>query len=162
VKNYGFQEKSLTFSSENRHCADTIDIGTTGLKYLPAVTIRVNVYYDFDKYRLSDEAKESIDRLVIPLFGYFPEGIIEIGSHTDNKGTAEYNLALSQKRSESIVSYIISKGIPAERVVAKGYGMSEPIAPNSNPDGSDNPEGRQMNRRTEFRVVGQVPSTGKE
>ncbi len=163
VKNYGYFEKTLDFTTEKSHCSDTIEIGTTKIKYLPAVSIRINVYYDFDKFKLSDVAKESVDRLIMPLFGYFPEGIIEIGSHTDSKGTEQYNLALSQKRSESIVSYIISKGIPAERLVAKGYGMSMPIAPNTNPDGTDNPEGRQLNRRTEFKIVGQVPSgTGNE
>ena len=86
----------------------------------------------------------------------FPTGVIEIGSHTDNKGTDQYNVDLSQKRSESVVSYIISKGISPDRLVAKGYGMRVPIAPNINRDGTDNPEGRQLNRRTEFKIVGQL------
>ncbi|MBU1721068.1 MAG: OmpA family protein, partial [Bacteroidetes bacterium] len=50
--------------------------------------------------------------------------------------------------------YLIEKGIHPDRLVAKGYGESQPVAPNENPDGSDNPEGRQMNRRTEFRIIG--------
>ena len=54
------------------------------------------------------------------------------------------------------MNYIISKGIAEERLVAKGYGMRYPIAPNTNSDGSDNPEGRQLNRRTEIRIIGEI------
>ena len=95
----------------------------------------------------------------MPLFDLFPTGIIEIGSHTDNRGTDQYNINLSQKRSESVVSYIVSKGISPERLVAKGYGMRVPIAPNTNRDGTDNPDGRQLNRRTEIKIVGQLATT---
>jgi OmpA-OmpF porin, OOP family len=156
VKNYGYFEKSVRVNTFNKFCSDTIKIGTTFINYLPKVTIQVNIYYEYDKYRLTDEAKNTIDTLVMPLFSMFPTGVIEIGSHTDNRGTDQYNIDLSQKRSESVVSYIISKGISAERLVAKGYGMRVPIAPNTNRDGTDNPEGRQLNRRTEFKIVGQL------
>jgi outer membrane protein OmpA-like peptidoglycan-associated protein len=93
---------------------------------------------------------------MLPLFDMFPNGVVEIGSHTDSIGTEIYNMELSQKRSESVVSYLISKGIASDRLVAKGYGMSMPIAPNKNNDGSDNPEGRQLNRRTEMKIVGDI------
>jgi OOP family OmpA-OmpF porin len=159
VKNYGYFEKKVPVSTVNVNCSDTIDIGTTMINYLPRVSITLNIYYDFDKYKLSDTAKQTIDKMVMPLFDLFPNGIIEIGSHTDSKGTDLYNIRLSQKRSESVVSYIISKGISGERLVAKGYGMRNPIAPNTNKDGSDNPEGRQLNRRTEFKVVGQISTS---
>jgi outer membrane protein OmpA-like peptidoglycan-associated protein len=72
---------------------------------------------------------------------------IEISSHTDNKGSAEYNLSLSVDRSKSVVTYLISKGIEASRLENKGYGLSQPIASN------DTDAGRQMNRRTEFRIL---------
>jgi outer membrane protein OmpA-like peptidoglycan-associated protein len=159
VKNYGYFEKNVPVSTNGKFCSDTIKIGTTFINYLPKVTIQVNIYYDFDKYRLTEAAKKTIDTMVMPLFDLFPTGIIEIGSHTDNRGTDIYNINLSQKRSESVVSYIISKGISPERLVARGYGMRVPIAPNANMDGSDNPEGRQMNRRTEFKIVGQLTTT---
>jgi len=96
----------------------------------------------------------------MPLFNLFPAGIIEIGSHTDSLGTDQYNIKLSQKRSETIVSYLISKGISDERMVAKGYGMRIPIAPNTNNDGTDNPEGRKLNRRTEIKIVGEISTSG--
>jgi OmpA-OmpF porin, OOP family len=156
VRNYGYFEKSIAVNTFNKFCTDTIKIGTTLINYLPKVTIQVNIYYEFDKYRLTEEAKKTIDTMVMPLFDLFPTGIIEIGSHTDNRGTDQYNIDLSQKRSESVVSYINSKGISPDRLVAKGYGLRVPIAPNTNSDGTDNPEGRQLNRRTEFKIVGQL------
>ena len=162
VKNYGYFEKRVPVSTMGIFCSDTIEIGITFLSYLPKVTIQLNIYYDFDKYKLSDTARQTIDSMVMPLFDIFPNGIVEIGSHTDNKGTDEYNIELSQKRSESVFSYLISKGISAERVIAKGYGMRNPVAPNTNNDGSDNPEGRQLNRRTEFRIVGEISTFNKD
>jgi outer membrane protein OmpA-like peptidoglycan-associated protein len=149
-------------STLDSNCSDTIDIGTTLIDYLPRITIKLNIYYDFDKYDLNEQARQTIDKMVMPLFDIFPTGIIEIGSHTDNVGTEEYNIDLSQKRSESVVSYLISKGISSERLVAKGYGMRIPVAPNTNSDGSDNPEGRQLNRRTEFKVVGEIATSGND
>jgi outer membrane protein OmpA-like peptidoglycan-associated protein len=156
VKNYGYMEKRVSASTHNIFCSDTVKFGTTFIAYLPKITIKLNIYYDFDNYKLRDSARQVIDSMVMPLFDIFPNGIVEIGSHTDNKGTDEYNTNLSQKRSESVVSYLISRGISPERLVAKGYGMRNPIAPNTNSDGTDNPEGRQLNRRTEFKIVGEV------
>jgi outer membrane protein OmpA-like peptidoglycan-associated protein len=78
---------------------------------------------------------------------------IELSAHTDSKGTDEYNLKLSDARAKSVVDYLISKGIDAARLEAKGYGESAPVADNTRADGSDNPDGRQMNRRTEFKVL---------
>jgi outer membrane protein OmpA-like peptidoglycan-associated protein len=90
-----------------------------------------------------------------------PRIIVEISSHTDSVSSDEYNMKLSQKRAESVVKYLISKGIEKERLVAKGYGESKPIAPNTNPDGTDNPEGRQKNRRTEFKIIGSIDQYSK-
>ncbi len=87
-----------------------------------------------------------------------------MSSHTDSIASNDYNLALSQRRAESTVRYLVNKGIAQERLVAKGYGESKPIAPNSNRDGTDNPEGRQKNRRTEFKIleIGAVPKKSEE
>ena len=65
-------------------------------------------------------------------------------------------MKLSQKRAEGVVNYLISKGIVKERLIPKGYGASKPTAPNTNPDGSDNQQGRDKNRRTEFRIIGSL------
>ena len=63
------------------------------------------------------------------------------------------NLKLSNARAKSCVDYLVGKGIPTDRVVSKGYGETRPVAPNTLPNGKDNPEGRQLNRRTEFKVL---------
>ncbi len=156
VKNFGYFDKAVNFSTSGLDCEKLFDIGITRISSVPDLRIRFNVYYEFDKARLTAEAKSTIDSLLLPLFGLFPNAIIEIGSHTDHNGSEDYNLKLSQRRSESVVNYLIGQGINEERLVAKGYGESEPIAPNTLPDGSDNPEGRQLNRRTELRVIGQM------
>ena len=87
---------------------------------------------------------------------------IEIAAHTDNKGNADYNLKLSQERAKSVADFLISKGVNSQALIAKGYGMTEPIAYNNNPDGSDNPEGRQKNRRIIFKVLEKINTTKNE
>ena len=82
-----------------------------------------------------------------------PSFVIELASHTDGKGSDPYNLRLSQARAQSCVDYLIKKGIDRHRMNPVGYGMRKPIAPNKNEDGSDNPDGRALNRRTEFKIV---------
>ena len=79
--------------------------------------------------------------------------LIELSAHTDSKGGDDYNQRLSDARAKSVVDYLIEKGIDKGRLMPKGYGETSPVAPNENTDGSDNPEGRQKNRRTEFRVI---------
>jgi len=111
-----------------------------------------NIYYDFNKYNIRADAAKELDKLVQLLIDN-PTIKIELGSHTDSVDDEEYNRVLSQRRAESAVNYIESKGIDPARLVAKGYGESKPIARNTNPDGTDNPEGRQKNRRTEFKIL---------
>ena len=115
-----------------------------------------NIEYDFNSPNLTENAKKELDNALIKVLQENPTIQIEIGSHTDSKGTAEYNKTLSQQRAESVVKYLTSKGIDAKRLKAKGYGEGNPIAPNENPDGSDNEAGRQKNRRTEFKIIGKI------
>lgn len=111
-----------------------------------------NVLYDYDKATLRPESKTVLDELVI-IMKDNPKIKIELAAHTDSKGSDAYNYKLSQKRAQACVDYIITMGIDESRIYAKGYGESRPIAPNTLPDGKDNPEGRQLNRRTEFKVL---------
>lgn len=115
-----------------------------------------NILYEFDKSNMLESSKLSLDTTVYSLMENNPELIIEIQSHTDSKGNELYNLKLSQRRAESVVKYLISKGIGSERLKARGYGESMPIAPNDNSDGTDNIEGRAQNRRTDFRIIGVI------
>jgi len=116
------------------------------------VIVLENVEYDFDKASLRPSSFKALDDLV-EVMKIKDKLEIEIGGHTDSKGTPEYNIKLSQARAEAVRNYLISKGIKANRVTAQGYGMLQPIAPNTNSDGSDNPDGRQKNRRTEVKVT---------
>ncbi|MEO6633662.1 MAG: OmpA family protein, partial [Mucilaginibacter sp.] len=111
-----------------------------------------NILYDFDKATLRPESKSDLDSLV-KILADNPGFEIELASHTDSIGSDVYNLNLSQLRAQECVNYIISKGVNKDRLYAKGYGKNRPIAPNTFPDGTDNPAGRQLNRRTEFTVV---------
>jgi OmpA-OmpF porin, OOP family len=149
----GYFNNSVRFKGP----ADADEINFTNpvicLQLIPEAAIKVeNVYYDFNKATLQSESFASLDDLV-QLLNDNPNMIIELSAHTDSKGTDAYNEKLSDARARSVVDYLISKGIDRNRLVAKGYGESMPVAPNANADGTDNPEGRQLNRRTEFRVL---------
>ena len=81
---------------------------------------------------------------------------VEVAGHTDSVGSDAYNQKLSERRAKTVYDYLTSNGVDAGRLVGPtGYGESRPIAPNTNPDGSDNPEGRAQNRRTELNVQNQ-------
>ena len=157
VKDYNNREKVLAFTTNGITHSDTLHLDPIIIGALPSRSFVVeNIYYDFAKYNLRNESKIVIDTTIYKILNAYPKIIVEISSHTDSVGTDESNMILSQNRAQSVVNYLIQKGISPERLVAKGYGESMPIAPNSNPDGSDNPEGRQKNRRTEFRVIGHI------
>lgn len=111
-----------------------------------------NIYYDFARWDITPEAGIELDKLVDIMYDN-PDIVIELSSHTDSVDTESYNIRLSQRRAESAVNYIVSTGVDRNRITAKGYGESRHIARNTNPDGTDNPEGRAKNRRTEFKVV---------
>lgn len=82
-----------------------------------------------------------------------PDMIVEVAGHTDLRGTDEYNLDLSRRRAKSVQAWLAERGIKAKRVATKGYGEAKPIADNLKPDGSDDPDGRQMNCRIELTVL---------
>lgn len=111
------------------------------------VTVRLkNIYFDFDKTTLKSESFVELDK-VVDLLKTNPSVEIEISGHTDSKGSDDYNLNLSQGRSQSVVDYLISQGIESYRLSAQGYGETVPI------DSNDTEEGRANNRRVEFTVL---------
>lgn len=115
-----------------------------------------NVYYDYDKATLRPESIASLDSLV-NFMKDNPSLSVEIYSFADAKGTDQYNVDLSKRRAQAVVNYLETAGIEQARMIAKGYGEKNPAAPNT-VGSKDNPEGRQLNRRTEFRVVSDVPT----
>ena len=110
------------------------------------VTIMRNVFFETDSYELLPESTVELDRVVETL-SQNPTIKVEIGGHTDNQGAPDYNQKLSERRAKSVVDYLLSKSVSPERVSWKGYGESQPVAPNSSP------EGRAMNRRTELKIL---------
>ena len=117
------------------------------VKFDPPRSYRLdNVHFDFDKATLRPDSYIQLKDLLEYLQRH-DEIKIEIAGHTDNVGTDAHNLKLSQERANTIRNYLISKGIKAIRLTAKGYGATEPVADNSTD------EGRQLNRRTEVRVL---------
>ncbi|MGM9477965.1 OmpA family protein [Pedobacter sp. GSP4] len=112
-----------------------------------------NIYYDFDKWNIRADAAVELDKLV-KIMKDNPTIWIELGSHTDSRGKDGYNLSLSQKRAESAVQYIISRGIDKNRIAAKGYGETQLL--NKCANGVDCTDAEhQLNRRTEFKIVKQ-------
>lgn len=111
-----------------------------------------NVFFDFNKATLDSTSEAELERLY-DLMNDNPKLKVELSGHTDNKGSREYNQKLSEQRAQSVVDYLLNKGIDKKRLVAKGYGPDKPVAPNTNEDGSDNELGRAQNRRTEFEIL---------
>ncbi len=157
VSKEGFFNNHVDFNTRGITHSDTL-VQHIGLSRLnPESIVIKDIYYEFDKSELTAEALTTIDNSLLLVLHENPTLKIELSSHTDNRGEVQYNQNLSQKRAESVVNYLIAKGIKPERLIPRGYGESSPKAANENPDGSDNPEGRQMNRRTEFKIIGEIP-----
>ncbi len=132
------------FEVPNKPGRFTLDLH---MKYEPSKVFTLNnVYFDVDKATIKPESYKQLDELVELM--KLKKGMeIEIAGHTDNTGSKEHNLKLSQLRAEAVKNYLVKKGISAKRIVAKGYGDTEPIATN------DTPEGRAKNRRIEVRII---------
>lgn len=120
--------------------------------YINKEIVLENIYYDFDKWNIRDDAKPTLDQLVLTL-KQNPGIRIRLASHTDCRGNDQYNEELSQRRAESAVAYLISKGIEANRLEAKGFGENVPEVPCACAKCTE--EEHQKNRRTSFTVIGE-------
>lgn len=113
---------------------------------LPPIFTLDNVQFETGKASLTNTSYKELNEL-IEYLKFKETVVIEIAGHTDDVGEDASNQKLSEARATTVCNYLISKGIAAKRVVAKGYGETQPISPNSTP------EGRQQNRRTEVRIL---------
>jgi outer membrane protein OmpA-like peptidoglycan-associated protein len=111
------------------------------------------VYFAFDHFLLNESGKKQLEQ-VAQLLKENPSARAKLIGHADAKGQAEYNMKLSVKRALTAYNYLISLGIAPERVERTGVGENDFAAINMNPDGSDNPEGRKLNRRVSFEIIG--------
>jgi len=114
-----------------------------------------NIYYDYDKWDIRPDAAQELDK-VAQLFIDNPTLSFELGSHTDSRANDMYNLVLSDARARSAVDYLIRKGVPAERISARGYGERK-LVNRCKDDVECTEEEHQANRRTEFKVVKVMP-----
>jgi len=116
-----------------------------------APIILKGVTFEFDSARLTGNARSRLDNVVNSL----KDNNINIRAegHTDSIGSAAYNQRLSQDRADAVKRYLVDHGISSGRLTTKGFGETRPIAPNTKPNGADNPAGRAQNRRTELHVT---------
>ena len=127
-------------------------MGTLQKLYLTPPPLFVNIYFNFDKHDIRQGAADTLDQVLATLKEY-PELIVEVRGHTDAKGSNTYNDKLSQQRSDAAIQYLIDKGVDKSRLVPKGFGEDQPAAPNATLEGEDDPKGRQLNRRVEFKIL---------
>jgi len=116
------------------------------------IELDADVLFDFDKYNLRPEAADSLHKVgeVAKSYGNSP---VLIEGHTDSKGPSPYNRTLSENRAASVKNWLVQNAsVSASRITTRGLGETKPIAPNTNPNGTDNPAGRQKNRRVEITI----------
>jgi outer membrane protein OmpA-like peptidoglycan-associated protein len=155
-KNYGIVVKSdkylfhsenlnVDFSNLNEQNTLTLDIPMKKAE-IGAKIILNNIFFDFGKTTLRSESVAELNNIVKQL-NEMPTLNVEISGHTDNIGTKETNMRISNERAKTVVDYLIANGIDKNRLTNKGYGFDQPTVSN------DTEEGRQKNRRTEFKII---------
>ncbi|MFT3739052.1 MAG: OmpA family protein [Breznakibacter sp.] len=148
VSHPGYLFYSDNFDLSNMHDASQprlMEIALTPIKIGGNVVLN-NVFFDTNSIVLKDESQVELDKLVLFL-EMNPTVKIELQGHTDNVGTMAFNIDLSTKRAQTVVNYLVEKGVGLSRLSYKGYGFNKPVADN------DTEEGRAQNRRTEMVVV---------
>ncbi len=135
----------LDLSVINEYKEMTTDIEMKPIQVGESIRLN-NIFFDFNQATLKPESYQELDRMV-KFMSESPAMEIELSGHTDNVGSDEYNLTLSQQRANAVTDYLISKGINSGRITAKGYGKSVPVSSN------DTEEGRTLNRRVEFKIL---------
>jgi len=126
------------------------DLGAKVTAQEVKIELDADVLFDFDKYSLRPEATASLKKVGQVVQSY-PNAPLLIEGHTDSKGTHAHNMKLSDDRAASVKNWLVQNaGVQASRITTKGWGETKPVTPNTNPDGSDSPAGRQKNRRVEL------------
>ncbi len=151
ILNLAFKTVDLKFQIEDLKAA------TQGLEMKETETeVKIelpgDILFDFDKWSIRPVA-EPVLKQVADVIKKYPDASVLIEGYTDSKGSDSYNQKLSEERAASVKDWLVKKGgINGHGITTKGSGEAKPVALNENPDGSDNPEGRQKNRRVEIAV----------
>lgn len=142
---YLFRSLHFNYEAEGKIEPVVVDVDLDPVE-TGASAVLQNIFFDLNKYELKEKSITELEK-VIRFLQENPKVRIEISGHTDNQGSASYNIQLSQKRAQAVAEYLIAHSIPSGRLVQKGYGADRPLKPN------DTEENRQVNRRIEFRVI---------
>ena len=154
----GYLSGTNTTSTVGLTESDTlwVDLFLTPISKTKPVVLR-NVYFDLDRAEIREDAKPSLDT-IYNLLAENPNIKIELSSHTDSRASKAHNIDLSQRRADSSKAYLVALGIDPERIVAKGYGEERLL--NNCSDGVQCSDiEHQINRRTEFQIIGEIPGT---
>jgi outer membrane protein OmpA-like peptidoglycan-associated protein len=136
------------------------DLGAKVVGQQLTIDLAADVLFDFDKYTLLPKANDTL-RKVGQVAASYPSSPMLIEGHTDGKGTHPYNMKLSEERADAVKNWLVQNAsIAGSRITTQGWGETKPIAPNKKPDGSDDPGGRQKNRRVEIVMTQTGPQTG--
>lgn len=154
AKGYLFYSDNIIIPASGDYKVVRKDVALNKLDIGSKVVLK-NIFFDTAKDSLRSESFAELGRLK-KLLDDFPYLTIEISGHTDNVGGADYNKDLSNRRANSVVNYLVAHDVASERFTHAGYGFDQPI------DTNDTPEGRQNNRRTEFKITGTDYKAGKE
>ncbi len=155
-KKYAFNvsKKGYMMYSDNFNIDKDYDINKPFVKNIDLQKIALgkkavlkNIFFELDSYELKPESKIELKKL-IEFLNINPKVKVEISGHTDSQGSVAHNITLSKNRAKTVYDYLVNHGINKDRLTYKGYGQSNPIADNSTK------EGRALNRRTEFKIIG--------
>lgn len=151
AKGYLFQSENVNVPKQPEYSVLTKNIVLEKVQIGSKIVLN-NIFFDSNKAILRKESNLELEKL-LALMKEYPNLTVEVAGHTDNKGNDATNLKLSQMRSQAVVSALIKKGIKAQYLVAKGYGETAPIAPNTLPNGKPDLKGMQLNRRVEMKII---------
>lgn len=139
----GNASEGMVMMFKNFRLAEGGSMNMLGKKFTDPKIVTHGINFDYNKSTIKPESMGTLN-MIVQIMKENPELKFEIGGHSDSDGEDTYNLKLSQQRAEAVRSQLVSMGIDAGRLTAKGYGESKPVAPNTTPEGKAN------NRRVEF------------
>ena len=142
-----WRDSNWTPATAAKGCDGALTGGAASGVSQSKITLQADTLYDFNKSDLKPEGKATLDKIAADLKKIKLEVIIAVGN-TDSVGTDAYNMALGQRRAQSVKTYLTSKGVDGSRIYTESKGKSNPVASNATA------EGRAKNRRTDIEVVG--------
>lgn len=151
AEGYLFQSENVNVPKQPAYSTMQKDIVLERVKAGSKIVLN-NIFFDSNKATLRKESNLELEK-VDKLLKDYPDLKIEVAGHTDSKGNDAANMKLSQLRSQAVVNALAKKGIDKKRLVAKGYGETMPVAPNTLPNGKPDLKGMQLNRRVELKIL---------